>query len=103
MIKVGFIQFNCLFGEKEHNIEKVSSLLDEKSADLWVLPELFSTGYLFTSEDELKQLSETVPEGKTASRLIELSGKHNTAIVASLAEKSGDVVFLTNLFSKLRI
>ena len=86
-MKVGFVQFEVLFGNKEHNLTTVSRLLGTEKADLWVLPELFNTGYLFTSQEELTRLAEDVPGGETTRFLISQATKYNTAIVAGLAEK----------------
>ena len=88
-MKVGFIQFEVLFGEKEHNLKSVSRLIEKQKADLWVLPELFNTGYIFTSKNELDQLAESIPDGETTQFLISLAKKFDTYIVAGIAEKQG--------------
>jgi predicted amidohydrolase len=100
-MKVGFIQFEVLFGEKEHNLKAVSRLIERQKADLWVLPELFNTGYIFTSSDELDRLAEKVPDGETTQFLILVAKKFNTCIVAGLAEKNyqqyyNSAVFVNN-------
>ena len=59
-MKVGFIQFDCLFGEKEHNLNRVEYFFKNNFSDLWVLPELFNTGYLFSSTKELEALAEPI-------------------------------------------
>jgi len=46
-MKIGFIQFNPLFGEVDRNIEKVRGLSKPVEADLMVLPEFFNTGLSF--------------------------------------------------------
>jgi predicted amidohydrolase len=86
-MKVGFIQFEVLFGEKEHNLKTVSRLIEQEQADLWVLPELFNTGYIFTSTDELDHLAEEIPAGETTRFLISLAKKFNTLIAAGIAER----------------
>jgi len=86
-MKVGFIQFEVLFGDKEHNLKAISRLIESEKADLWVLPELFNTGYIFTSNDELDRLAEEIPEGETTRSLISVAEKFNTNIIAGIAEK----------------
>lgn len=86
-MKVGFLQFNPKFGEVEYNVEKVLEMLSETSFDLIVLPELFNTGYLFTSRSEVSDLAEEVPEGYTCKKLIDFAIEKNVFIVAGLAEK----------------
>ena len=53
MIKVGFFQFDPLFGEVQKNLDKVIHTVSNKDADLIVLPELPFTGYYFKDREEL--------------------------------------------------
>lgn len=92
-MKVGFIQFEVLFGAKEHNFKTVSRLIEQQHADLWVLPELFNTGYIFTSQNELDRLAEQIPDGETTHFLISLAKKFDATIVAGLAEKKSQQYF----------
>jgi len=88
-VRVGFVQIDSLFGDIKGNVEKVSQRLRGLSADLLVLPELFSSGYQFVSKKEVLELSEEVPSGFTTRRLIELAGEHRCHIVAGLPERKG--------------
>ncbi len=87
-MRVGYVQFAPEFGEVERNLDRVAELLAHGRADLWVLPELFATGYQFTSLHELEALAEPVPEGRTTARLIALARESNCYIVAGLAEEA---------------
>jgi len=89
-MKVGYVQFEPIFGEKERNIETILRLLDlgvKQEADLLVLPELCNTGYVFRSRDEVENLAEEIPEGGTTEALIKFAEKGNVSIVAGLCEK----------------
>lgn len=92
-MKVGFMQFSPLFGRKEENVERVIDLLRGAKADLLVLPELFSTGYLFLNEEELKRSAETIPDGPTVSKFLKWARKENTNLVFGIAEKADDKLF----------
>jgi len=92
-MKIGFIQFNPKFGDREGNIEKVRGLAGQTDADLLVLPELFATGYVFTSQEEANALAEEVPGGMTTEALCGIARARNTVIVAGLAEREGDHLF----------
>jgi predicted amidohydrolase len=92
-VKVGFMQFFPLFGRKEENVERVINSLRGANADLLVLPELFSTGYLFLNEEELRRSAEIIPDGPTVSKFLELAKKENTNIVFGIAEKAEDKLF----------
>ena len=63
---------NEKFGEKEKNFDSIRSLVKDINADLLVLPELFATGYTFTSKEEARSLAET-QDGPTSDFLKEIS------------------------------
>ena len=92
-MKVGFMQFSPLLGRKEENVERVINSLRGAKADLLVLPELFSTGYLFLNEEELKRSAETIPDGPTVSKFLDLAKRQNTNLVFGIAEKGDDKLF----------
>ena len=80
---------DCKFGAVTQNVERVIGLISAKKADLWVLPELFNTGYKFVSKREVALLSEPVPSGPTTRRLIRLAKDLKISIVAGLVEEDG--------------
>jgi len=91
-VKVGYIQTSPIFGEKEKNFEQVLLLVSDIKADLLVLPELFNTGYTFTSKKEAKSFAEGL-EGPTSNFLTELSKKTNSIIVGGFVEKDKDEIY----------
>ncbi|MBN4054477.1 acyltransferase [Nitrospira defluvii] len=92
-MKVGIVQIDSVFGQLEKNVDKAVALIESHSADLWVLPELFNTGYQFISKQEAKAFSEPIPLGPTSQRLIRTAKKQKTFIVAGIAERSGNKVY----------
>lgn len=88
-MKVGFVQMDSRFGAVDENVKKAIGYLSKESADLWVLPELFNTGYQFLSKKEVADLSEPVPSGPTTRRLIEIARENKTYLVAGLVERQG--------------
>ena len=52
-MKTAVVQTRPEFGDKAANIARAVDLMKSEDADLYVLTELFSTGYLFTSREEL--------------------------------------------------
>ena len=88
-MKVAFLQTSPAFGEVERNVERAIKKIGPLDAGLVVLPELFSTGYQFRSREEVRRLSETVPDGYASLRLREAAALTNKTIVAGIAEKSG--------------
>jgi len=92
-MKIGFVQFNPAFGEVDKNLSSVASLIGSVEADLLVLPELFNTGYLFTSRKEVQDLAEEVPGGRTTEALSRLAENTGVHIVAGVAERDGDRIY----------
>ena len=85
-MKAGLYQFNPSFGEKEKNLEEVMSAVKDADVELLVLPEFFATGYQFASAEDVTELSEPVPNGRTTEMLADLSrGEASIRVVASLA------------------
>ena len=92
-MKVGFVQNDPPFGEVEKNLEHVVRVLSSQKADLFVLPELFTTGYQFTRREEALRLAEPIPDGMTTQALLDLAKKIDSHIVAGIAEIEGDAVY----------
>ncbi|HXN07450.1 MAG TPA: nitrilase-related carbon-nitrogen hydrolase [Nitrospiria bacterium] len=88
-MKVGLVQTRPLFGEKKANVDQAIEAMSTVNADLMVLPELFNSGYQFASRSEVASLSEEVPTGYTARRLIRFARQKKLYIVAGLPEKKG--------------
>ncbi len=89
-MRVGFYQFEPVFGEVKRNLDRVADRLESHECDLMVLPELFATGYQFLSKDEVEALAEPVPDGPTTARLCELATRRSMHLVAGLLERSGE-------------
>ncbi|MFQ5598560.1 MAG: nitrilase-related carbon-nitrogen hydrolase [Nitrospiria bacterium] len=92
-MKVGIVQIDSTFGQVVRNVEKALRMISKKKADLWVLPELFNTGYQFISQEEARFLAEHIPSGPTAQRLIAAAKQLKTCIVAGIAERAGSRIY----------
>ncbi len=92
-MKAGFFQLEPSFGNIDLNLDKVRNAVKDQEMDLLVLPEFFATGYQFTSTDEVAELAEEVPKGKTTAALLDLSQEKNVYIVAGLPEKDGSTYY----------
>ncbi len=87
-MRLAVVQTNPIFGEVETNIRNAISLMEQESADLYVLPELFNTGYNFIDADEVHHLAEPA-DGKTSRSLGAFARKTATYVVYGFAEKDG--------------
>jgi predicted amidohydrolase len=91
--RVGYYQFEPRFGDREGNLGRIARALAGARADLMVLPELCSSGYVFTSRDEVESLAEPIPGGPTTRALEELAGERTMTLVAGIPERDGDRFF----------
>jgi predicted amidohydrolase len=89
-MKIGYLQFQPLFGNVAANINKIDNMIDGKEFDLLVLPELSNAGYYFTEKKELEKYSETPESGVFCNFLKDYACRNNCFIVAGFCEKSND-------------
>ncbi len=89
-MKVGFLQFYPkLFHEKQNLIE-IKGLLENVDADLIVLPELATSGYIFADKEELLDYTAAARKGRVADFFRELSDQIDAALVVGFAERRKD-------------
>ncbi len=89
-MRLGWIQTDPVYGDPAGNLARAEEAIASSHADLAVLPELFTTGYVFGSRPELKRLAESIPDGATTRGLIRIAARTGTALVAGLAERAAD-------------
>lgn len=92
-MKVAIVQNRPEFGNVQGNLNRIEEMLAGKAADLFVLPELFSTGYRFKNKDEAHRFAESAPDGQTTQFLISLAKKHNAFFISGLVEVENDRVY----------
>ncbi len=81
-IRVALCQIQCSLGNKKENIAKIKSVLEEHSANLYVFPEMFLTGYMI--RDEVSILSESL-NGNNFQTVADLSRQHSANIIFGAA------------------
>ncbi len=87
------VQFNISLGDVDTNLQKALDGLRrvrDKGARLAVLPEMWSTGFLYK---QLPQLAEETP--RVIGALKEISAELDMVVVGSMAEKEGETVYNT--------
>jgi 5-aminopentanamidase len=92
-MRIGLLQFAPRQWDVRANLDHIARALSGVHADLIVLPELCTTGYLFPSRSEVARLSEPVPAGPTCEAMAALSRDAKTAIVWGMPEAAGDRIF----------
>ncbi|MBN1105428.1 MAG: acyltransferase [Deltaproteobacteria bacterium] len=88
-MRVGVFQFEPRFGEIRGNTEHIVRCLSEVEADLIVLPELCTTGYQFTSIEELISLAEPIAQSHAVAEITALCRRRKLHIIFGMAETSG--------------
>ena len=91
-MKIGFLQFKPEHKKKDKNLQKIREMLKDVFADIIVLPELFNTGYVFETKEELLPLAEDT-SGETVSFLLEIAKEKDMCIVGGFPELSGDKIY----------
>jgi len=89
-MRIGIAQTNPQFGQRDANLASALDLLASVDAELWVLPEFFSTGYHFATADEVQALAEPVPDGPSTAALAAYAAKHGCTLVAGVPERAHD-------------
>ncbi|MDK2841793.1 MAG: 5-aminopentanamidase [Anaerophaga sp.] len=93
-IKTGILQFAPVIGDIVSNIRKIDQLLDNApGVQLWVLPELASSGYNFASKEEARQSAEPLGESLFIRYLTEKAEKLNAWFVSGFNELDGDKLY----------
>lgn len=92
-MKIGYLQFAPTYLDVTSNLKRVGDLLPGTDADLIVLPELFTSGYFFQSQDDLARVAEPIPDGPTTDRLKSWAKTLGATIVAGLAERDGGTFY----------
>ncbi len=81
------------FGAVDRNRQTTVNLVREHAAsDLFVLPELATTGYVFESKAELESMAEP-RDGETARAWKRVASETDTWIVGGFAERDGENVY----------
>lgn len=86
-MKVAVVQTSPVFGDVESNVRAAIQMMQEVEADLYVLPELFNTGYNFTDPGEVERLAENT-SGYTYDQLSTFARRESCYVAYGFAEKT---------------
>ncbi len=86
-MKVAVVQTNPVFGAVEENVRNAIALMETVEAEVYVLPELFNTGYNFVDRAEVERLSEQT-SGFTFDLMSAFVRRNSCYVVYGFAEKS---------------
>ncbi len=89
MYKTAVVQFRPELLQVETNLQRIGTLCQNVSADLIVLPELVTSGYVFQNKAELDSVCDTVSRSRSFHFFLDLAAQLNSSIVFGFAEKHG--------------
>ncbi|MBN2461704.1 MAG: beta-ureidopropionase [Candidatus Cloacimonetes bacterium] len=91
--RVGICQFQPRLLQVTRNLRQLEIMLRGIRADLIVLPELATSGYVFNNQDEVNGIAEDGIAGPTACLLKKLAHDNKTSYIAGFAEKEEDRIY----------
>ncbi len=86
-LRVAFVQGRPRFGRTLENLDRGLELASGVAADLVVLPELWSSGYVFSSRAEAGALAEDASRGPTARALTAAARRERRHYIAGFPER----------------
>jgi predicted amidohydrolase len=86
-MRIAVVQTDPEFGRKEENLAAAIGLMDTGDADLYLLPELFATGYHFADPAEAGSLAEPA-SGRTFLELAGFARRRRCHVCYGFAEKA---------------
>ena len=95
-LKISTAQFEHRSGDKDYNlsvIEKLSEKASGEGSDVIAFHECSITGYTFArklTKEQMLDLAEFIPEGKSILKLREIATKYDITVLAGLFEKDKD-------------
>jgi N-carbamoylputrescine amidase len=92
-IRVAAAQYEPRVGDPDHNLSEAVRWTDEamtQGAQLVVLPELASSGYVFEGESEADVSAESPTTGPMVRGLRDVCARHDGYVVTGINERGGD-------------
>jgi predicted amidohydrolase len=91
-VNIAVVQTRPDFGDPQSNLDRAIAQMEGVEADLYLLPELFATGYLFKDREELARLAEPIT-GDTVAALSDFSRRKNCWVFGGFPESDDGKIF----------
>lgn len=93
MYRLGVLQFEPKLLKVTENLERMAELVRNVDADLIVMPELATSGYVFNTKEEVISVAENAKSGLTARFFTQLSRERNCSFVVGFPEIDDGVLY----------
>ncbi|MFP4528250.1 MAG: nitrilase-related carbon-nitrogen hydrolase [Candidatus Kapaibacterium sp.] len=90
--KISVVQFFPIFGEKERNIETITSYIENSDSDIIIFPELATTGYFFQNRSETEKYAEPFG-GETTAHFQKIAKERDKIIALGFPEIDGEKLY----------
>ena len=94
-MKIGYLQYAVIQRDREANLNYIEERLKNKTFDLVVLPELFTSGYAFDTKEEILPFVENIEDSPTINRLTKIANQARGYIVGTIPELSNNKIYNT--------
>lgn len=97
MYRVGVAQFAPQLMNCAENLATMQRMAEQTEADLVVFPELATSGYVFSSVEQVRMVAENAQQGATATVFKELASQRNCSYVVGFAEEDDGVLYNSSM------
>lgn len=95
-MKIGYIQYSPIVGDKDKNLETIKRLIKNNSGDIFVLPEMGTTGYTTNTKEELLRNAEP-QDGFLVQELTKIAKENDTCLIVGMPEMIDGKVYNTSV------
>lgn len=88
-MKLALIQLEPQLLAREQNLASALRLMAPVAADMYVLPELFPSGYTFAAQEEVERVAEPAADGPSLTALAGFARQHRAYVAYGFAERAG--------------
>jgi predicted amidohydrolase len=91
-LTLALVQFQPKFRDIDGNLQQIQKLTDGVDADIFLLPELSTTGYFFLSREESAEVAEPA-DGSTVGFFKDMARQRGAIVIAGFAEQEDDRIY----------
>ncbi len=97
MYKVAVVQTHPRLLDLDYNLQQMVDITLTNTADLFVFPELATSGYVFASIEEIEDMCENACDGKSIVTMQNIAIERNCSIIYGFVEKDGNKYYNSSI------